>query len=159
MYVRTMSSPPLRVFLTKEQDQQLVKLKRKQAVPQITLERAELLRLSSRGWKVEKLASYFNWTPARVRATIHRWQQEGLDGLWNRKRSGRKPKWKPQDIEFIETNLTKEARTYNSRQLCQKLAQTRNINLSTRQLRRILKKRGSFGNEHEHRTVKSKTLV
>ncbi len=138
-----MSSPPLRVFLTREQDQKLLELKRIAHVPQIAKDRAELLRLSSRGWKVEQLASYLNWTPGRVRATIHRWQNLGLAGLWNARRSGRKPKWRPEDIESVEAVLAKEQRTYNSSQLCQKLAQTRLVSLSTRQLRRILKKRGA----------------
>ena len=138
-----MSSPPLRVFLRRSEDQKLLELKRSDNVPQITKDRAELLRLSSRGWKVKELASYFNWTTGRVRTTIHRWQHYSFEGLWDAPRPGRTPKWKPEDIEsVVEQSLAKEQRTYNSRQLCQKLLETRLVDLSTRQLRRILKKKG-----------------
>ena len=54
-----MSSPPLRVFLTKNQDKTLFELSRSSQVPQKTRDRAAALRMSSMGWKVEKIALYF----------------------------------------------------------------------------------------------------
>lgn len=45
----------LRVFLTHEQDQTLLNL-RKQDVPQKVKDRAEVIRLNAHGWYVEKIA-------------------------------------------------------------------------------------------------------
>ena len=46
---------------------------------------------------------------------------------------------------------------YNSHQLAQKLESVRKIKLSPDRLRRVLKKRGSFGNELEKATKGNKT--
>ncbi len=136
-----MSSPPLRVFLTLAQEKSLFELSRAEQVHRRTRERASAIRLSSLGWKVEKIALYLKWSKKTVRATIHKWKKQGLIGLWDAPRSGRKRKWIPEDIAEIEVKLDTESRTYNSRQLCQILAQSRKINLSERHMRRILKKK------------------
>lgn len=96
---------------------------------------------------MEKIAAHFNWTAQTVREVLHRWQKLGLEGLWELPGRGGKTPWKEEDIVFLEECLEKEARTYNSLQLAQKLEQERQIKLSLDRLRRVLKKRGSFGNE------------
>ena len=83
-----MSSPPLRVFLTKNQEETLFELSRAKLVPQRTRDRAHALRLSSMGWKIEKIAIYLKWSQETVRAAIHRWLKHGLVGLWDKHRSG-----------------------------------------------------------------------
>lgn len=145
----------LRVFLTREQDKTLLNL-RTIDVPQKVKDRAEVIRLNAHGWYVEKIAAYFNWTPQTVREVLHRWQKHGLEGLWDLPGRGGKPKWKEEDIMFLEECLKKEPRTYNSFQLADKLERERQINLSPDRLRRILKKRGSFGNEQEKVTKGNK---
>ena len=135
-----MSSPPLRVFLSKSQENTLFELSRAPQVPKRTLDRASALRLSSMGWKVEKIAIYLKWSKQTVRETIHRWKNQGLMGLWDAPR-GRQRKWKPEDLAEIERLLDTEQRTYNSSQLCQVLESERNLSLSERHLRRILKKK------------------
>ena len=81
----------------------------------------------------------------------------GIEGLWERPGRGGKPKWKEEDIVFLEECLKKEPRTYNSLQLARKLESDRSIKLSPDRLRRVLKKRGSIGNEQERVTKGSKT--
>ena len=56
-----MSSPPLRVFLTPEEDRTLFELRKASDVPQRTKDRAAVLRLNAHGWKVRKIAAHFNW--------------------------------------------------------------------------------------------------
>ena len=56
----------LRIFLTREQDRTLLKL-RTADVPQKVKDRAEVIRLNAHGWYVEKIAAHFNWTPQTVR--------------------------------------------------------------------------------------------
>ena len=135
----------LRIFLTDQQDQTLLKL-RTEDVPQKVKDRASVIRLNAHGWYVEKIAVYFNWTPQTGREVLHKWQKVGMEGLWELPGRGRKPRGKEEDILFLEVCLKLEPRTYNSSQLAQKLETDRKIHLGSDRLRRILKKRGSFGN-------------
>lgn len=135
-----MSSPPLRVFLTLLQEETLFELSRASQVSQRTRDRASAIRLSSMGWKVSKIAIYLKWSKQRVRETIHKWEKKGLVGLWDAPKTGRKKKWKERDIAEIERKIETESRSYNSRQLCRILLEERKVELSERQLRRILKK-------------------
>jgi transposase len=82
-----------------------------------------------------------------VREVLHKWLHLGLERLWELPGRGGKPKWKEEDIEFLAECLKKEPRRYNSLQLAQKLEKERSIKLSPDRLRRILKKKGLFGNE------------
>lgn len=160
----------LRVFLTREQDRSLLKL-RTADVPQKVKDRAEVIRLNAHGWYVEKIAVHFNWTPQTVREVLHKWHNLGLEGLWELPGRGVKPKLTEVDIVFLEECLKKEPRTYNSRQLTEKLESDRNVKLSPDRLRRVLaksatgstpcgelrKKRGSFGNEQGRVIKENKT--
>ncbi len=132
----------LRIFLTPEEDQTLFELRTATTVPQRVKDRAEVLRLNAQGWYVEKIAAYFNWNRQTVRETIHRWQTKGLGGLWEAEGRGGKPRWQAADIEHLSACLKQETRTYNSRQLANKLAESRQVKLSPDYLRRVLKKRG-----------------
>ncbi len=136
-----MSSPRLRVFLTSSQERTLFELSKAANVPQRTKDRASAIRLSAMGWKVEKIAIYLKWADSTVRTAIHRWKNLGLMGLWDAPRSGRKRKWQPENIEVIAEKLDKEQRTYNTRQLLEILATLNGVYISSRQLRRILKKK------------------
>jgi transposase len=136
----------LRVFLTHEQDKTLLNL-RTADVPQKVKDRAEVIRLNAHGWYVEKIAAHFNWTPQTVREILHKWRKLDLEGLWDNPGRGGKTKYSEEDIVFLEECLKEEPRTYNSRQLAQKLESDRFIKLSPDRLRRVLKKRGLFGNE------------
>ncbi len=136
----------LRIFLKPEEDRTLFEIRTATTVPQRVKDRAEVVRLNAQGWYVEKIANYFNWHPQTVRETIHRWETKGLGGLWEEPGRGGKARWRADDIEYWETCLRQENRTYNSQQLAQKLVQERQVKLSPDHLRRVLKKRGYFGN-------------
>lgn len=83
-----------------------------------------------------------------VRATIRRWQEQGLGGLWEASGRGTKRKWVEADMEYLEQCLEQQPRTYNSKQLATKLEQERQVSLSSDRIRRILQKRAIKGNEH-----------
>jgi len=102
-----------------------------------------------------QIAEIFNWSEKTVRQTIHRWQIKGLVGLWDTPGRGVKPKWQEADLAYLEQSLEQEQRTYNSRQLAEKLRSERQIHLSPDRIRRVLKKRGRFGNVLEAATVVS----
>ena len=132
----------LRVFLSPAENRTLFELRTATTVPQRVKDRASVIRLSHQGMYVEKIASFFDWNVRTVRETLHRWQQEGLGGLWDSPRPGPAKRWQSEDIDYLETCLREEQRTYNSEQLAQKLAHDRNVKLSRDHLRRVLKKRG-----------------
>ena len=146
----------LRIFLTGEQERNLLKL-RAADVPQKVKDRAEVIRLNAHGWYVEKKATYFNWTSQTVREVLHKWHNLGLEGLWELPGRGVKPKLTEVDIIFLEECLKNEPRTYNSRQLSEKLERERSIKMSPDRLRRVLKKRGLFGNEQGRAIKENKT--
>ncbi|RUS92245.1 hypothetical protein DSM106972_099730 [Dulcicalothrix desertica PCC 7102] len=83
----------LRVFLTREQDETLLKL-RATNVPQKVKDRAEVIRLNAHGWYVEKIAGHFKWTAQTVREVLHRWKKSGTEGLWELPGRGGKTKWR-----------------------------------------------------------------
>ncbi|MFS0520230.1 helix-turn-helix domain-containing protein, partial [Nostoc sp. UIC 10607] len=80
-----------------------------------------------------------------VRATLRRWENQGLGGLWEAPGRGGKRKWSSEDINMVEQWLDEE-RSYTSRQLQERLAAERGITLSSRQVSRILKKKIIYGN-------------
>lgn len=132
----------LRVFLSAEENRTLFELRTASTVPQRVKDRAEVIRLSHQGMYVEKIASFFDWNVRTIRETLHRWQQQGLGGLWDAPRPGPQKRWQTEDIEYLESCLRQEQRTYNSQQLAQKLENDRKVKLSGDHLRRVLKKRG-----------------
>jgi transposase len=136
-----MSSAPLRVFLTPKEDGKLWSMAKEPNLKPRTRVRIEIIRLSHGGWKVEKIASYQKCSTATVRKTLHRWKSEKFEGLEDKARPGRKQKWQEEDLQEVEKKLMDEPRSYNSRQLCEYLKETKNIELSERQIRRILKKK------------------
>jgi hypothetical protein len=131
---------PLRIRLTPEEEQRLGQFRTQPQIPQRTRDRAEALRLSSKGWKVSEIAEYLNCAPNTVRQTFYRWLSRGIEGLFDAPRSGRKPVWQAEDLQYLEDCLEKEERTYNSRQLVEKLKKERAVEISRDRLRKILKK-------------------
>jgi len=66
----------------------------------------------------------------------------GLAGLWDAPGRGGKARYSESDLAYLENCLAQESQTYNSKQLANKLACERQVNLSADRLRRVLKKRG-----------------
>lgn len=134
----------LRIFLSASEEQTLFEFRTATTVPQRVKDRAEMIRLSHQGMYVEKIAALFKCNARAVRQTFHRyrWQKNGLGGLWDAPHLGAQRRWQPEDIEYFETCLRQEQRTYNSQQLSKKLGSERNVHLSAERIRQILKKRG-----------------
>ena len=134
----------LKVTLTENEDQTLRELEIANQVPKRTKLRASILRLNSRGEKINEIASYLKCAASTVRQTIHRWQSRGLAGLWEAPGRGKKATWNEEDWQAIETWLSEE-RSYSARQISQKLAQERKVVLGAEQIRRILLKKDGAG--------------
>ena len=87
-----------------------------------------MLRLNAQGWNTPAIAEIFECHEHTVRATIRRWQDWGLGGLWEAPGRGAKRKWSEADLQYLERCLEVEERTYNSLQLAHKLSQERQVN-------------------------------
>ncbi len=148
---------PVRVVLTAEEDRTLRELRLATTVPQRTRDRAHMVRLNAQGWNAPALAEIFECCEHTVRASLKRWQTDGLSGLWDAPGRGDKPRWQEADLEYLEQCLEQEPRTYNSQQLAQKLREQRQVTLSADRVRRLLKKRAFAGNEPAIVSSTSKT--
>jgi len=132
---------PLRTILSEEEDRTLSELREAQMVPYRTRDRAHMLRLNAQGLNVPAIAEIFQCHQHTVRATLRRWESDGLGGLWEAPGRGAKSKWQPSDLDYLTACLDEESRTYNSSQLAQKLKRERLVDLSGDRLRRLLKKK------------------
>lgn len=132
---------PLRVILSETEAEMLLELRVATTVPQRTRDRAHMLWLNDDGWNVPAIADMFDCHEHTVRATIRRWERGGLSGLWEAPGRGAKPSWNAADMACIDACLADETRTYNSAQIIRKLKDEGLVDLSSSQLREILKKK------------------
>lgn len=137
---------PIQIRLTDEEDRQLQDLSLSEGIPRQVKLRAMALRLNAGGWTVPQIAQHLHQHEHTLRSTIRRWQTQGLSGLWDRPRPGRRPRWQSADLQAVEDWLV-QPRSYTSRQLCEKLATERGVKLSQRTTRCLLQKRGTVGND------------
>lgn len=72
--------------------------------------------------------------------------QPGLAGLWEAKGRGKKATWTEEDWSAVEKWLSEE-RSYSARQLSQRLAIEKQVNLGAEQVRRILLKKNGVGKD------------
>jgi transposase len=149
---------PIRIVLTESEDRTLLELRVATSVPQRTRDRAHMLRLNAQGWNTPAIAAIFEYHEHTVRATIRRWQADGLSGLWEAPGRGARRKWSETDLQYLEQCLEKEGRTYNNLQLAHKLSQERQVKLSPDRLRHLLQKRAIRGNVHGTVIEPSKSL-
>jgi transposase len=133
---------PIKVSLSKEEDQQLLNLQQHPETPPRVRYRAEIVRLNAYGWSVSQIADYKKLSSHTVRKSLRNWSNQGLEGLWEAGGRGRKKGWKEEDIQYLEITIEQEQRTYNSRQLAAKLKQDRGVKLSPDRIRKLLKKKG-----------------
>jgi transposase len=103
-----------------------------------------MLCLNAQGWNAPTIAKIFDCHQHTVRATLRRWQERGLGGLWEAPGRGAKAKWQEADLQYVADCLENEPRTYSSVQLAKKFKQERLVDLSGDRLRRLLKKRLSL---------------
>jgi transposase len=148
---------PLRITLTTEEDRTLSELREAQKLPQRTRDRAHMLRLNALGWNVPEIAEIFECHQHTVRATLRRWEERGLGGLWETPGRGAKPKWQEEDLKYLTDCLENDQRTYNSQQLAWKLFQERAVDLSGDRIRKLLKKKIIDGKKRERVIKESET--
>src|SRR4028118_883197 len=93
---------PVHIVLTEEEDRTLSELRVAKTVPQRTRDRGHMVRLNAQGWTVPAIAEIFECHEHTVRATLRRWEHEGLGGLWEAPGRGAKRKWQEVDLQSVE---------------------------------------------------------
>jgi transposase len=132
---------PLRAILNEAEQRTLSELRVASCVPYRVRDRAHMILLNAAGWNAPAIAEMFDCHEHTARAAISGWQRGGLGGLWESKGRGAKPTWQADDLAYLMQCLSEDGRTYNSEQLARKLKEERNVQLSSTQIRRILKKK------------------
>jgi transposase len=136
----------IRVTLTEEEQKELRQLSR-QAVGRIAL-RAHMVLLSARGYRVPQIALIHDYDEDVIRHWLHRYQEQGIDGLQDEPRSGRPPK-DPLASQIIDTQAGQSPRCSGHVHSCWSvgrltafLASRFHLSLSLSSVRRYLKANG-----------------
>ena len=121
---------PLKVNISEKEERQLLELQQHPETPLRVSYKAEIVRLNAYGWSVSQIAEYKKLSSHTVRKSLHSWSNQGQKGLWEAGGRGRKRSCKEEDIQYLKIAIEREQRTYNSRQLTEKLKQDRGVKLS-----------------------------
>jgi len=100
-------------------------------------QRAHCLILASQGAKVEELMQIFSVSYGTIYNWFHRWETEGMVGLYNQPGRGRKPTFNSDQQAKIREWAAQEPRQI--KKVVQKVKQEWGIEISTRTIKRILK--------------------
>ena len=93
--------------LTDEEQQTIARLAHARIAPARQVERARIIELASRGWRVPAIAAELRLHEQTVRAWLTRFNTAGLAGLEDAPRPGRPATYTPEQIgEVIATALT-----------------------------------------------------
>ncbi|WP_071824817.1 helix-turn-helix domain-containing protein [Gloeobacter kilaueensis] len=138
--------PYHRIYLTPQEEDDLQKLSDDLTVPQRVRQRAQTVRLSMHGMTAPQIAAYLGCAPSTVRTTFRRWWDHGLQGLFEAKGRGARPKLAAEDFEFLRQQMQQHPKAYNARHLAT-LLQQRGVQVHPDYLRQVLKKKDSVGKE------------
>jgi transposase len=101
--------PKLRTLrpLTGEEAAAVGRLARSRAAPARAVERARIVDLARRGWRVPAIAREVGVGERTARRWLGRFNERGPDGLSDAGRSGRPPTYTPEEVgEVVATSLT-----------------------------------------------------
>ena len=134
--------PPSRfIRLTEEEDIQLRQIEQDPHLkPKVRL-RAQVLRLSHRGYNMRSIAAYTGRSPQSVGRDLGRWEERGLAGLADRAAPGNPPLITEEARTFMEGKLSEE-RTWNATQLAEALLESFGIEVTSEAIRQHLHSMG-----------------
>lgn len=70
--------------------------------PIVLVNAKSALRLNAHRWTTPEIAHYLDWHEHTVRATLRRWQEVGLAGLWEAAGRGQQRRWSHDDWQALE---------------------------------------------------------
>jgi transposase len=107
--------------------------------------RAHCILLSHQHYPINDIARFYQVSRRRVSAWIHRWQDDGLVGLYDQTRSGRPPIYSEQQQKQIDDYLQKYPQ--DVKRIVEEMAQQTQKRVSTKTMKRYIKKKAKSGNE------------
>ena len=94
--------------LTKEEDTTIEQVLHARKVPAGKLKRAQIVWLTNQGLRPPEIAERLQVSERMVRNRLHRFNEQGLQGLEEAPRSGRPVTYQPEVVsEIIQTALSK----------------------------------------------------
>lgn len=130
--------PPSRfIRLTEKEDARLREIEQNPYLkPKVRL-RAQVLRLSHRGFNMEAIASYADRSPPSVARDLDRWQDRGIEGLADGAAPGNPPRITEEAREYMGRRLT-EDRAWNATQLAEALKESFGLTVTPEAVRQHL---------------------
>jgi transposase len=134
--------PPSRfVRLTDQEDIRLRQIEQDPHLkPKVRL-RAQVLRLSHRGYNMRSIASYTARSPQSIGRDLSRWEERGIAGLADGTAPGNPPRVTEEPRTFMEGKLSEE-RTWNAAQLAEALLESFGIEVTAEAVRQHLRSMG-----------------
>lgn len=122
------------VQLTLEEDNRLCILEQQPGIhPKVRL-RAQVVRLSAKGWTIPQLAEHVRRHPESIRQDLLRWERQGVAGLADGTAPGKAPSIAPEMEEFLHQKLAEE-RTWNCTTLAEAMAEGFGVRIGREALR------------------------
>lgn len=128
-----------RVHLTDEQQSELHRRAHAPHVAPRVRDRLEMVRLSSRGWSIPKIAVHLDQHEQTVRAWIKAFLEGGFDALADKPHTGKKSAVTPDILAAVQEWLRVGNRTWNSRQIAAEVLVRYGLKRSPMQWRRLLR--------------------
>jgi transposase len=134
--------PPSRhIQLTEEEDARLREVEQAPYFkPKVRL-RAQVLRLSHRGSNIQTISAYTARSRASVGRDLDRWEERGLEGLFDGAAPGNSPRITEEVRTFMEGKLCEE-RTWNATQLAEVLREGFGVEVTPEAVRQHLRSMG-----------------
>jgi transposase len=134
--------PPSRhIRLTEQEDARLREVEQASYFkPKVRL-RAQVLRLSHRGSNIQTISAYTGRSRASVGRDLDRWEERGLEGLFDGAAPGNSPRITEEVRTFMEGKLCEE-RTWNATQLAEVLREGFGVEVTPEAVRQHLRSMG-----------------
>ncbi len=123
--------------LTENQRHTLAEIMKRDATPRARV-RAHSLLLSEQRMKIKEIAKIYQVDRDTVAAWIKKWEQMGVESLYDKPRSGRPPKLTPAEKDLARQYIKEEPRCL--KQVVERLMQKTAKRLSISSLKRLAKK-------------------
>lgn len=125
------------IRLTTEEDNTLREVEQTPQLRAKVRQRAQVLRLSHQGWKVERIAAYTGRSDTSIGRDFDRWERRSLAGLADSPPPGNRAIMGETARAFLRERIA-EDRTWNTPQLADALAEQLKVRVDPETIRRHL---------------------
>lgn len=122
------------IHLTDEQNNELLALEKTPSINNKVRLRASIIRLSNSGFNIEQLSQHFQRSTQAIRDDLARFEQHGIAGLVDAKKTGKPSKFTNEIETFLKTKLELD-RVWNSSLLSEAVKQEFKVTISAEGIR------------------------